>query len=320
MKEKLLIFTFFILNFSFLTACTEIVLLQDLEQRDANEIMVMLARNGIEAKKKGVEKQQTTTWTITVLSGDETRARELLVANNLPRQRELGLSGVCKESGLIPTPKMEKCRELLALKGEIINSLESIPTVVDADVVLNMPDKQDFPDENNPAPRPTASVVIQVDTPLGETMVIDESKVQQFVANSVSGMDVRDVAVIITRSSGGGGTENQPDESIKTAVTVGEEDGEEGEELEEEFSTVGGLLMDPGSARKFKLIMVLGLVVVVALSGTLIAVLLKMARGRKTGGLPAMVNTHQPALPDKAVMDNLVNEAGQAGRGPRRTV
>lgn len=301
------------------TACTEIVLLQDLEQRDANEIMVMLTRNGINVQRKVVEKQQTTTWMITVSSGDEMRARELLVANHLPRQRELGLSGVCKESGLIPTPKMEKCRELLALKGEIINSLESIPTVVDADVVINMPDKQDFPDENNPAPRPTASVVVQVDTPLGEAMAIDESKVQQFVANSVTGMDVRDVAVIITRSSGARVLEDHPpEESTNTPATVAEEEGEE--EEGEELSTVGGLLMDPDSAKKFKLMMVVGLVIVTVLSGTLIAVLLRMAKGRKIGGVPAPVLDHKPALPEKVVMDNLVNEVGQAGRGPRRTV
>ena len=106
---------FFFLVAASIGCSQQLILLSALDQKDANEIMVLLHRNGIETKRTVVEKQQEMTWTLSVASRDENRARELLVANHLPREKQLGLKGICKEAGLIPTPKTEKCRELLAL-------------------------------------------------------------------------------------------------------------------------------------------------------------------------------------------------------------
>ncbi len=313
---KRILFSLFLV--ASLAACQKVVLLQGLEQRDANEIMVLLNRNGIKIEKQAVEKQQEVTWTLMVNASDENQARQLLVDNNLPRHRELGLSGVCKESGLIPTPKMEKCRELLALKGEIINSLRSVPGVVAADVVLNIPDKEDFPDENNPPPRPTASVVLQVDK-FVDPGFMEEAKLQRFVANAVPGMDMRDVAVVVSRVAVNavadnqeasppitqGGTQTDPTANPETNV-VEEGDGS--------LVKVGGLQMDAGSVKKFKIIVSTGLLFFVVMSGALIGVLLKLAKSRKTTTALAPVGPAgpKPALTDKTNMDELVAEAGAA--------
>ena len=109
------------------------------------------------AKKEKEVRQQEIYWNITVSSGDEALARSILVANHLPRIRQGGLRGICEKPGMIVTEKFEKCQEILALKGEIINALESVPGVVSADVVLNLPDKEEFPDEDTPSARPTWS-------------------------------------------------------------------------------------------------------------------------------------------------------------------
>ncbi|MBI2339087.1 MAG: hypothetical protein HYU99_01810 [Deltaproteobacteria bacterium] len=300
-----------IILFFFLAVCigcsTQVPLLSGLDQKDANEIMVLLHKNGIGTKRTVVEKQQEMTWSISVAGRDEDRARELLVANHLPREKELGLKGICKEAGLIPTPKTEKCRELLALKGEIINSLVSIPGVVNADVVLNIPEKEDFPDENAPPPRPTASVTVEV-SKLGEGEArLTDAKIQRFVANAVSGMDERDVSVIISLAEGF--TETLPVE-MEGAM------GEDGEGLDEEPMAMEGMV----SAGKVKLLATLFLFVFALLSAALIYILIRQARLRQVSTALAPVGEN-PALSEKADMDDVVSQTASArggvGRRPR---
>ena len=142
----------------FTTACQQQPIVHDLSERDANEILVLLARNNIPSEKVKEVRNQEIYWQVRVGKGDMVTAQNILVANQLPRVRQGGLEGICKNAGMIVTKETEKCRMLLGFKGEIINSLESIPGVSFADVVLNIPDKQEFPDPNLPQPRPTAAV------------------------------------------------------------------------------------------------------------------------------------------------------------------
>ena len=259
---------------TFIACKDEVVLLQELDQRNTNEIMVVLSRNGIKARKQAIEKQQTVSWSVFVRGSDEPRAREILVDHNLPKQRELGLSGICKDAGMIPTPKTEKCREMLALKGEIINSLRAIPGVVNADVVLNMPDKDEFADDSVAQARPSASVVVQVAAKSNQTEFITESKVQQFVANTVPSMDMRDVAVIISRV-----------EAPFEAEMMAEEKPTNDQEIEameaEDMVSIGGLTMDAKSAKKFKTVAIIFLVVFVISSAGLVLIVLMLGRSRQ---------------------------------------
>lgn len=185
----------------FLSGCKEAAIQHGLDEREANEIMVLLYRHGIKAEKKSEEKNQAVTWNVIVKPKDEVQARELLVENQLPHKESLGLSGVCKDEGLIPTPKREKCRELLAYKGELINSLEKISGVIDADVVLTIPDKEEYVEQGKEVARPTASVVIKAKIGSDGNFPLKEDQVQHFVANAIPGMDPRDVAVIVSAVS-----------------------------------------------------------------------------------------------------------------------
>lgn len=276
MRQSRSIFFFAILVA--LVACQEVAVVHDLTERDANEIYVLLAQNDIKSSKEKVEKNQEVSWTINVADTDEIQARSILVANNLPRVRHGGLEGICKDAGLILTPKTEKCREILAYKGEIINSLESIPGVVSADIVLNIPDKDEFPDPNTPTPRPTASVTVQynLDDPQ-ITTTLTEGKVQEFVANSVSGLDARDVAVIVAYLK-------KPD--TKAVAVVPLPDGQVETppvalSTPTDLTQVVGLSMDVDSAKKFKVITVVFLVLFLFMAVAFIFVLLRMARLRK---------------------------------------
>ncbi len=188
-------------------SCGGVALYQNLSEEDANEILVLLSENGIKAVKKTETRQNEVSWSILVPDKDMARARGLLMQHNLPRKRELGLTGVYKEKGLIPTPDEQKARYILALKGEIINSLERIPEIVDADVVLNIPSKEEFATtEEKMKQRPTASVIVKFKTSESGIPQLTEAKLQEFVANSVEGMSPRDVTVVLSYIPGNGQT------------------------------------------------------------------------------------------------------------------
>jgi type III secretion protein J len=188
-----------LLIFMTVVGCGRIELYQDLSEQDANEILVLLAENGIKANKKKTIVQNEASYSIEVPEDEMVRARGLLVRHNLPRRKELGLTGVYKDKGLIPTPDEQKARYILALKGEIINSLERIPQILDADVVLNVPQKDEFASaEAQKKQRPTASIVLRVEPNAYGADALTEPKIQQFVANAVEGMNPRDVTVIVS--------------------------------------------------------------------------------------------------------------------------
>ena len=299
MKQKiitLILMVGFLMN---LTACKEVALVHDLNERDANEIIVLLARNNIPSNKQKEVRNQEVFWFIQVSPNDEMQARSILVAHRLPRVRQGGLEGICKDAGLILTPKTERCRELLASKGEIINSLESIPGVVHADVVLNIPEKDNFPDENVPQPRPTASVTVQYLKDANVKTRLTEAKVQEFVANTITDLDSRDVSVVISylaqtlhspiaiqqQQQGQNQTGQLPThDSSKPSNGNNTDDPEHNEDL----VSIGGIKMDASSAKKFKLISGIFLGVLLLLAFAFIFALIKMSRLRRQSSVPAV--------------------------------
>ncbi len=284
-----------------LSACGRIELYQNLQEEDANEILVLLSENGIKATKRKEVRQNETFYAIEVREADMVRARSLLLSHNLPRRKELGLTGVYKEKGLIPTPDEQKARYLLALKGEIINSLRRIPQVIDADVVLNVPVKDEFASADaQHEQRPTASAVVRVKPDPSGLNAVTEAKIQQFVANSVEGMNPRDVAVMISylpsdekvlrpgdvQSFGTVPTPGAPPGQLPSGVAVAPAVQYE----------LAGLKLDAESRDKLKVYIMVGLLFMIGMGTVLIVVIIQASRMRRTlsvlkgsfGGRPAL--------------------------------
>lgn len=291
-------------------ACEETAIVHDLNERDANEVIVLLARNNIKATKQKEERNQEIFWKIAVSADDNTRARSILVANNLPRIRQGGLKGICEDTSMIVTEETEKCRKLLAYKGEIINSLESVPGVVSADVVLNIPDKVEFPDENTPIARPTAAVTVKYLTDANVKTKLTEGKIQDFVANSISGLDARDVAVIISYLEQKIDEPTQKDNNKDSEpVVLGQQENSDGtptaslDENDDPLVSVAGIMMDERSAKKFKIIAALFLVLLLFLSAAFIFALFRMSKLRKQSSVEAEVEDDSQEMADKKLLE-----------------
>jgi len=243
-----------------LWGCSQMSIYQDLTESEANEILVALQDRGIVAEKKISEKSQQVSWMVEVSKKDGAVARKILVENNLPHKRQTG-SEICGKEVLIPTPEQEKCKRIFVKKGDIINSLERIPGVIDADVVLNVPEISEFAPETQSAKRPSASVAIRVrKTPEG--MELTEPKIQRFVSNAVENMDPRDVSVVITYLA-------VPDEPTKKGA------------VSSKLVSIAGLNMDGASKDNFKIYALTVLFFLIGISVALVFSLLKMTKLRR---------------------------------------
>lgn len=277
MKKPLLALLIFLGFFG----CKQIDLHHNLEETEASEILVLLQQNGIEAKKEREVSGQEVSWKVSIREVDAARSRQILIANNLPRRRELGLSGVYKEKGLIPTPDEQKARFLLALKGEIINSLQRIPGVVDADVVLNVPTENEFAELDPEKKRPTASVVVKTRNDAVVAQTVTEGKVQQFVANSVPNLNPNDVTVIVTRADTGSGP--------IPVGPVGTSPGPEGLDLGDSGGSavagaslveLAGMRLEPESVGRFKFYIISLLALLMGVSMVLLVNIMRLNRLR----------------------------------------
>lgn len=272
------------------SACGKEPVHQDLTERDANEILVALYKQGIDATKLRVQSAQEVTYVVEVPKDKIHQARQVLADSNLPRKKQLGFSGICEEKGLIPTPAEEKCRKLLALKGEIINSLERVPGVIDADVVLNIPEISEFADDTAASKKPTASAVIRVKKDEAGAEV-SESRLQRFISNGVENLDPRDVSVIVSYVE-------PPQKVIEKgpqtgAVTAGAPPGAK-------LAKIAGLILSEVSVKRFKIYAVAMLVVLIGVSAALILNVIKMTKMRqelKVFRAQAGMGSEAPATP-----------------------
>jgi type III secretion protein J len=200
---------FLVLSFLFLVGCeTNRTIVNNIDERDANEIIVFLYAKGISAEKLmssstgGVGETGPSKWNIAVPEGEMTNAMSILNQNGLPRKQGTNLLELFAKSGLMSTEKEESIRYQAGLEQQIANTIRKIDGVVDADVQLSFPKQETgIGIQAQAAPqRVTAAVYVK------HTGVIDDpnshltSKIKRLVSGSVNGLDINDVTVISDRS------------------------------------------------------------------------------------------------------------------------
>jgi type III secretion protein J len=185
-----------------LCGCLSRDLQSGLSEQDAQEIVVVLKQNGLDAypvRELGGDRDSAPAWTVKVNGG----SRNLLVAwqimqdNGLPRQKVKGLEEVFANKGMIPTASEEKARMLLALSGELTRTIKSVAGVLDARVQVVLPENSPLLDKSQWSPT-TASVLIKH---RGSAPPLTEDEVKSLVARGVEGLLPENVAVIFKRSN-----------------------------------------------------------------------------------------------------------------------
>lgn len=174
-----------------------------LEEYEANEILVVLDKKGVTARKK-IEPGRKITYAVSVPGNEAGEALQLLVANKLPRMRPNTLDMVYPAGGggLIPTKSEEKAKFLMAMHGEIERKLKQLPGIVQAHVSIVQPDKDVVRDLDTPPPPSTASVAM-VFNPIDDrgTASVTIDDVRALVAASVEDLKPANVQVVMKRNT-----------------------------------------------------------------------------------------------------------------------
>jgi type III secretion protein J len=194
--KKIILFVILFFLGTTLAGCSMKSLYEGLDERDTNEIIVLLDANGIKCEKLKVAEQRKTSFTILVKAKDLEKARKLLVENNLPRPKGAGLGELFKENELIPTETAEKAKFLAAIQGEIEETIGRIDGVVDVRAHINTPEKNFFSEDKTK--KPTASILVKyIPDERGEPP-FEKKEIANLVANAVEGLDINDVSIILS--------------------------------------------------------------------------------------------------------------------------
>jgi type III secretion protein J len=173
----------------FLSACNkDITILQDLEQDNANDIILLLRENSIDAKKVEKNKLQS----VTVSSADETRALALINAYGKPDKKFQSLGEVFKKDGFISSPTEEQARLVYGLEQEISGMIAQIEGVITVNVQVALPTfKDDLWDTDNS--KPSAAILIiylkkyRVDR--------HKDRIKKLVSKAIPNLSVNDVEI-----------------------------------------------------------------------------------------------------------------------------
>lgn len=178
-----------------LISCThhEIVI-DELSQREANEVLVLLRGQKIAAEKVGQAVKKTTVYQIKVKKEQAEVALRLLVENQIPKTYRASLKEVFAPgtAGLIPTKADEIARMTMAMQGEIEALLKVIPGIADARVVISYEPSLDY---QKITPKKTASVAL-IYLPQQDHIPLSELEVKNLIASSITGLLPEDVMVV----------------------------------------------------------------------------------------------------------------------------
>ncbi len=170
-----------------LAACGRAELFGKLSEGQANEMIAVLQRSGIEAQKQDGGEAG---WTLTTAKGDFGRAVEILQAQGYPRQDFATLGTVFKKEGFVSSPTEERARLNWGLSQELSRTLTEIDGVVQARVHLALPEDAPLAEQKAPA---SASVFIKYRP--GTDINGQIGKIKALVVNSIEGLKYENVSV-----------------------------------------------------------------------------------------------------------------------------
>lgn len=191
-----------------LTGCeNNMVIINDVDEREANEIVVFLASRDIPAEKiiapstaPGGGETSSNLYSIAVPPSKSTDAMAILNQNGLPRKKGTSLLELFAKSGLMSSDKEETIRYQAGLAEQIAGTIRKIDGVIDADVQLSFPPTETLIPGTTSQQKVTASVYVKHQGILDDPNSHLVTKIKRLVASSVNGLDVNDVTVISDRS------------------------------------------------------------------------------------------------------------------------
>lgn len=169
--------------------CGEVPLYSNIKEREANEMMAALQREGISCSKKTGEENS---WTLTVPPSSFSRAVQLLSELGYPKDDYQGIGESFKKSGLVSSPTEERIRFMHALSQELAATISRIDGVLVARVHVVLPENNPLSESTEPA---SASVFIKYRR--GTNLEPDIPEIKQLVVNGIEGLKYDAVSIVM---------------------------------------------------------------------------------------------------------------------------
>jgi type III secretion protein J len=183
---KVLLITVFMTGL--LSACGSETVIHGIDEREANQIIELLADHQVQANKLRIDSGRTVNYNIVVPASSRVDAIRLLNHHEMPRRKDRGYTDVFAEGGLIPTSAEEKAKKLAALEGEIEKQLKLVDGVLDAQVQLVIPEESALRTSEEQKPQTTASITLRYLPGAAGEKPLSEPQIQQLVAAGVENL------------------------------------------------------------------------------------------------------------------------------------
>lgn len=174
---------------------SKIVLLNQMSQDLANEIILQLGQSGIECS---TQMQKDGTYALMINKSDQLNALAILQANGLPTQNYASMGDVFKKDSFISSPIEEQGRMTYALEQQISNMLSQIDGVINVKTQVSLPPPSDNLWQSAQI-SPAASVFIKYKN--GYRLDLYTNRIKQLVANSVPGLTADKVEVLSVKDN-----------------------------------------------------------------------------------------------------------------------
>lgn len=182
-------------------------IVNNIHEREANEIVVFLASRGIVAQKVVAEAAgaaaaggSTNMFNIQVDAAQSTQAMALLNQYGLPRRFGTNLLTLFAKGGLVSSEREETIRYQAGLAGELQNTILKMDGVLDADVQISFPPKETSLIPGAVKPKATAAIYVKHQGVMEDPNSHMEIKIKRLMAGSVNGLAFEDVSVISDRA------------------------------------------------------------------------------------------------------------------------
>jgi len=187
---------FLLLLLVVLAGCdTNDTIVNNVVERDANEILVFLASKGIDAQKvlaptSNIGAATTINqYSIVVNSSQAMDAMAILNKVGLPRPQGLTLLDLFAKSGLMSSTMEDTVRYQAGMAEQIKNTIRKIDGVIDADVQISYPPATTNQAPGAVTPKITAAIYVKHQGVLEDPNSHIEVKIKRLVSGSVNGLD-----------------------------------------------------------------------------------------------------------------------------------
>jgi len=232
----------------FLVGCdTNETIVNNVVEREANEILVFLASKGIDAQKvvtpsSGIgSSTPLNLYSIVVPSDQSMDAMAILNKVGLPRPQGITLLDLFAKSGLMSSTMEDTVRYQAGIAEQLKNTIRKIDGVIDADVQISYPPATTTQAPGTVLPKTTAAIYVKHQGILEDPNSHIEVKIKRLVSGSINGLDYNNVFVISDRSR-------------FADISLSPEKEMIGGKPIQTYTSIWGLIMTQGSVGRFRFI------------------------------------------------------------------